>query len=130
MQIDIDRKPYNKQRNYVVNLLKTEKNNFYSNLDSKIVTDNRVFWKTVNHFCLKKLQNSFKINLVEDHKIIFRDDQIAKKISGNFINIPILNMPSITQKCPESLEQDPIFKILDKYRHHPSITLIKTKSSF
>ena len=39
----IDRKGYNKQRNYVFSLLRNEKNNFYSNLDTKFVTDNRTF---------------------------------------------------------------------------------------
>ena len=44
---DIDRKAYNKQRNYIVSLLRNEKKNFYSNLDTTIVIDNRTFWKTV-----------------------------------------------------------------------------------
>ena len=67
--------------------------------------------------------------MVEDDKIIFRDDQIAKKFSEYFISIPILNMPSNGYKCPHSSEQDPILKILDKYKDHPSIKLIKTKNS-
>ena len=37
---DIDRKAYNKQRNYVASLLRNQKNNFYNNLDTKIVIDN------------------------------------------------------------------------------------------
>ena len=41
---DIDRKVYNKQRNYVVRLLRNEKKNFHSNFDTKVVTDNRTFW--------------------------------------------------------------------------------------
>ena len=41
------RKPYNKQRNYVVSLLRNDKMNFYSNLDTKLVTVNTVFRKTV-----------------------------------------------------------------------------------
>ena len=40
---DIDRKTYNRQRNYVVSLLRNEKNNFCSNLDTKAVTNNRAF---------------------------------------------------------------------------------------
>ena len=32
---DIDRKAYNRQCNYVVSLLRNEKKNFYSNLDTK-----------------------------------------------------------------------------------------------
>ena len=50
---DIDRKAYNKQRNYVVSLLRNEKNNFYSNLDTKVVIDNITSGKLSNHFCLK-----------------------------------------------------------------------------
>ena len=67
--------------------------------------------------------------MVEDDKIIFRDDQIAKKFSEYFISIPILNMPSNRYKCPHSSEQDPILKILDKYKDHPSIKLIKAENS-
>ena len=67
--------------------------------------------------------------MVEDGKIISRDDQIAKKFSEYFISIPILNMPSNGYKCPDSSEQDPILKILDKYKDHPSIKLIKAKNN-
>ena len=38
---DTDRKTYNKERNYVVSLLRNEKKNFYSILDTKVVIDNR-----------------------------------------------------------------------------------------
>ena len=126
---DIDRKAYNKQRNYVVSLLRNEKKNFYSNLDTKIVIDNRTFWKTVKPFLSEKVTKHSKINLVEDDKIISRDDQIAKKFSEYFISIPILNMPSNGYKCPHSSEQDTILKILGKYKDHPSIKLIKAKNS-
>ena len=126
----IDRKAYNKKRNYVVSLLRNEKKNFYSSLDTKVVTDNRTFCKTVKPLLSEKVTKHCKINLVEDDKIISRDDQIAKKFSEYFINIPILNMPSNGYKCPDSSEQDPILKILDKYKNHPSIKLIKTKNNF
>ena len=38
-------------------------------------------------------------------------------------------MPSNGYKCPHSSEQDHILKILDKYKDHPSIKLIKAKNS-
>ena len=126
---DTDRKAYNKQRKYVVSLLRNEKKNFYSNLDTKVVIDNRTFWKTVKPFLSEKVTKHSKINLVEDDKIISRDDQIAKKFSEYFISIPILNMSSNGYKCPHSSEQDPILKILDKYKDHPSIKLIKAKNN-
>ena len=59
---DIDRKAYNKERNYVVNLLRNEKNNFYSNLDSKVVIDDITFWKTVKPFVSEKVTKYSKIN--------------------------------------------------------------------
>ena len=38
-------------------------------------------------------------------------------------------MPSNGYKCPDSSEQDPILKLLDKYKDHPSIKLIKAKNN-
>ena len=64
----------------------------------------------------EKVTKHSKINLIEDDKIISRDDQITKKFSEYLINIPILNSPSNGSKCPDSSEQDPILKILDKYK--------------
>ena len=90
--------------------------------------DNRTFWKTVKPFLSEKVTKHSKINLVEDDKIISRDDQIAKKFSEYFITIPILNMPSNGYKCPHSSEQDHVLKILDKYNDHPSNKLIKAKN--
>ena len=126
---DIDRRAYNKKRSYVVGLLRNEKKNFYSNLDTKVVINNRTFWKTVKPFLFGKVTKHSKINLVEDDKIISPDEQIAKNPSEYFIIIPILNMPSNGFKCLHSSEQDPILKILDKYKDNPSIKLIKAKNS-
>ena len=67
--------------------------------------------------------------MVEDDRIISRDNQTAKKFSKYFISIPILNIPSNGYKCPHSSEQNPFLKILDKYKDHPSIKLIKAKTS-
>ena len=124
---DIDRKAYNKQINYVVSFLRNEKKNFYSHLDTKVVIDNRKFWKTVKPHLSEKVTKHVKINLVKDDKIISCDDQIAKKFI--FISIPIFNMPSNGYRCPHSSKQNPNLNILDKYKDHPSIKLIKAKNS-
>ena len=122
---DIDSKAYNKQRNYVVKLLRNEKNNFYSNLNTKVVTDKRTSWKTVKPLLSKKVTKHSKINLTKDYKIISSKEQIAKKSSKYFTDIPNLNVPSKGYKCPDSSEQDPIFKIPD----HPRIKLIKGENN-
>ena len=36
---------YNKQRNICVSLLRKTKRNYYAQLDNKIITDNRKFWR-------------------------------------------------------------------------------------
>ena len=38
-------------------------------------------------------------------------------------------MPSNGYKCPDSSYQDPVLKILDKYKNHASIKLIKAKNN-
>ena len=87
------------------------------------------FWNPVKPLLSEKVTKHSKINLLEDNKINSRDDQIAKKFSEYFTNIPVLNMPSNGYKCPDSSEQDPISKILDKQKNHPSIKLIKAKNN-
>ena len=91
---DIDRRAYNKQRNYVVSLLRKEKKDFYGNLDISKVTDNRVFWKIVQPKISDKVKIRSKITLVEDDKILSQDAEIAETFNEYFINIPILNTPN------------------------------------
>ena len=38
---------YTRQRNYWVKLFRKEKRNFFANLDTKNITDNKTFWQTV-----------------------------------------------------------------------------------
>ena len=124
---DIDRKVYNKQRNYVVSLLRKEKKDFYGNLDISKVTYNRVFWKIVK----LKIPDKVKIrSLVEDDKILSQDTEIAKTFN-EFINILILNMPKNQNFSIQtrSLEENTISGIIERYKDHPSINLIKSKNS-
>ena len=60
-----DRKAYNKQRNHVPSLLRNGKKNFYSNLNTKVVTDNIIFWKIVRSFMSKKLLNILKLTYLK-----------------------------------------------------------------
>ena len=49
---DIYRKAYNQQRNFCVNLIRSEKKNFLSNIKYKDITDNKTFSKTITPFLL------------------------------------------------------------------------------
>ena len=58
------------------------------------------------------------------------DDLIAETFSEYFLNIPNLNItPNHGYKYSESLELDPILRIIGKYRDHTSTKLIKVKNN-
>ena len=55
---------YKKQRNYCTLLLRRTKTNFFENLDSKLITDNRKFWKQIKPYFLAKTPISNNITLL------------------------------------------------------------------
>ena len=116
LKSDIDRKTYNKQRNYVVSLLKEEKKDFYGNLDISKVTNHKVFWKTVKPKISDKVKIRSKTTLAEDDEILFQDAETAKTFNEYFINIPILNMrnnQSFSTKT-SSVEENTISGIIER----------------
>ena len=56
---DVNRKAYNKQRNYFVSLCRIKKKSFFNNLDTRKIVDNKRFWQTVE----KLLSRSFQIKI-------------------------------------------------------------------
>ena len=62
---DIDRKAYNKQRNLCVILIRREKKNFFNNINTRDITDNKTFSKTVKPLFTDKIQAKSKITLIE-----------------------------------------------------------------
>ena len=52
--IDTDRKAYNRQCNCAVSLLRNEKKSC-SNIDTKVLFDNRTFWKTIKPLLSEKV---------------------------------------------------------------------------
>ena len=125
---DLDRKAYNKQRNYVVSLLRKEKKEFYGNLNTSVLTENRTFWKTVKPFLAEKSKKVFKITLIEDNQVISQDKEIAKTFNEYCISIPILNMPTKQDfEYSDSPEEDSFLRIIGKCQNDPSIKFIKSK---
>ena len=57
---DIDRKAYNMQRNLFVSWIRSEKENFFNNINISDITDNETFWETKSKITLmeKKLSPS------------------------------------------------------------------------
>lgn len=70
-KITIDRRAYNNHFKLAVrNENQKKKKEFGFNLDTKTVTDNRIFLKTNKPFLSQKLTKSSKINLNKNEKII------------------------------------------------------------
>ena len=62
---DLDRKAYNGQRNLNVSLIRRAKKQFFSNLYTDDVTDNKTFWKTVKPLFTDKVKTKSKITLIQ-----------------------------------------------------------------
>ena len=64
---------FKRQRNFCNRLYKREKNKFYSNLNLKNITDNKMFWKNIKPFFSNKGISKTEITLIEGEKIISND---------------------------------------------------------
>ena len=71
---DIDRKAYKKQCHLCVSLIRREKKNF--NINTRDITDNKTFWKTVKSLVTDKVQTKSKITLIE--KKLFQEKGKSK----------------------------------------------------
>ena len=75
-------------------MLRKEKKEFYGNLNTSILNENRTFWKFAIPFLADKAEKYSGITLIEDENIISEDYHVAKIFNNYLINIPIQNMPT------------------------------------
>ena len=76
-----------KQRNLCIKLFRTEKRNFYKNLDISQITDNKMFWNTVKPFISNRNKAKTKITLIEDERIISKDEEVAETLNEYFVTV-------------------------------------------
>ncbi len=94
----IDLQDFRKQRNYVSRLYKKQRKKFYNNIDLKLFTDNKKFWKNVNSLFSDKSKAQNKITLVEDDKIITDESELAQTFNDFFKNaVKNLNIDQNTE---------------------------------
>ena len=92
----------------------------------KNVYDNRMFWKTVKPFLSEKIVSKEQIALVENNEIISEDSDVVQTLNSFFSNILTnLKIPAYVDSN-SNLEnvEDPIIKLILKYRDYPSILAI------
>ena len=78
---------FKKQRNFCVKLLRQNKGSYYNQLDPKVVSDNKKFWKTVKPLFSNKIQGSASITLLEDDVVESDDTGVAEILNGYFVDI-------------------------------------------
>ena len=122
------RTKYNKQRNICVSLVKKAKRNYYENLDLNDIKDNKKFWATVKPLFSNKIKSAENIFLDESGEIVRNEVKVANVFNKYFVNmVPSMSITNnnnflITTELSDT--NDPLEKIIDKYKNHPSIICI------
>ena len=75
---------YKNHKNFCSKLYKIERKKFYSQLDIKNITDNKLFWKTMKPFLREKCTYVSKISLVYDDNVISDDQELADTFNNFF----------------------------------------------
>ena len=78
---------YKKQRNLCTSLLRNSKKKYYGNLNPKIVTDNKKFWKNIKPLFSDKSIISKSVTLFESYNIYDNDETVSNIFSNYFSNI-------------------------------------------
>ena len=125
-----------------MSLIRREKKNFFNNINTRDITNNKTFWKTVKPLFTDKIQTKSKITLIEkkvvsgvgqeqivSEKVISEDQAVAEVFNKFFINIvPNLKIPTNHNYDTDFLvTNDQVTNALNKFRNHPSIIMIKTR---
>ena len=114
-----NRENFNKQRNYCVHLVRKSEKEYYGNPNEKNVRDKKTLWKTVKPFLSNKTTNHSKITLVENDNVINDDTKVAD------LNLKIPKYKTSSIVMDENESNKDIDRIVEKYKHHPSVTAIK-----
>ena len=117
---------YKVQRNVCTNLLRKRKRDYYNNLDTMLISDNKTFWNTVKPLFSDKINMSQKITLINDNNIISENSEIAKIFNEYFCTVATkFNIEDTVIHITDTQNtSDPILKAIKKYENHPSIIKI------
>ena len=75
---------YKKHKNFCSKIYKKERKKFYSQLDIKNITDNKLFWKTMKPFLSEKCTYASKISLIHNDNVISDDQELAYTFNNFF----------------------------------------------
>ena len=104
----------------------------------KNLTDNKKFWDKIKPIFSNKAKGSSNITLIEDRKLLTSEKDVTETLNNHFVeSVKALvdNDSSSAYITENSRNTNPIARIIEKFRYHPSILSIKrneitTKFSF
>ena len=99
---------------------------YYSQLDTRDIIDNKKFWKTVKPMFTDKIKHTQNITLIDSGSIVSDNKKIAEIFNNFFINVvPNLGI-TINNEIITNVDNilDPVQKAIKKYEKHPSILKI------
>ena len=121
-----DKQAYQRQRNYVCNLNRKIRRDYFDSVASTNSSSRHHFWNICKPFFSDKHTVSEKILLIHDDEIISNDSVTAKLFNDYFNDITKgLNLKSWEPDSGEPLTNDPIVDAIAKFSTHPSILKIK-----
>ena len=110
-----------------MSILRKNKRDYFGNLNNKIVTDNKKFWKTISSLFSEKAFHRECITLKEINKAIKNNVELAETFNTFFSKI-VANL-NIDNNLWDNITNpnitDPVFCAIQKYEKHPSILKIK-----
>ena len=118
---------FKKQRNFCSKLYKKERKKYYNSLDTKNITDNKQFWKTIKPFLSEKSTTTSKIKLKDQDKIISNDGKVAEEFSKFFENaVKSLNIVPRNLSLGDTKNlKNPVEIAIKKFENHPSVQTIR-----
>ena len=121
-----DYNSFKKQRNFVSRFSKKEKKKFFENLDLKIITDNKTFWKYMKPLFSSKQFSHDNPTLVVGENMVTVDSEKAETFNTFFKEaVSNLNICENENIINASELEDPVERAIEKYRFHPSILKIR-----
>ena len=128
-----------------MNLFRWEKKNFFNNIRTRDIADNKTFWKTVKPLFTDKAQTKSKITLtywktkvvsgeeqeqIVSEKVISQDQGAVEIFIKFFIDIvPDLKIPTNHNNDTDFLvSNDQVASALNKFRSHSSIVMNNRKT--
>lgn len=125
-----DWQAYKRQRNYVVNLNKMARRNYFNHLETAPSSGSKKFWTFCKPLFSNKSNSSDRIILTENNNIVSDDLTIASVFNSYFNSITQeLNLQ--TWNCGSSiLFKNPVQAAIYRYQSHPSVLNIKSKTLY